>query len=82
MELIIFKIIFSILIIRIVFLQIMHGFAVFYDKATKDVVNIIMKDPAKYVKDEHMCKIMDNFIWLTIFVLLLISAFNGNVTIN
>ena len=82
MELLIFKIIFIILTIRIVFLQFMHCLAIFWDEATNDLVNIMMKDPAKYIRDEHFEKLMDNCVWLMIFIILLVAAFNGNVTIS
>jgi len=82
MEILIFKIVVIILLIRVIALIIEHLLIVFYNKANKIAVNQILEDPEKYVRYEHMCKFMNDMIWVMIFINLLVVAFKGNLTIN
>lgn len=82
MEILIVKIILIILLVRVITLSIVHLMIVFYDEATKIAVDKLLKDPVKYIRDEHICTFFTNMIWITFFTSLLISAFKGNITIN
>lgn len=82
MGLLVFKIILIILTIRIIWLIIEHLIITFWDKATKDYVTEILKDPEHYVREDHACKFMYDMIWLYLFIKILISAFTGQITIN
>lgn len=82
MEILIFKIVVIILLIRVIVLSVGHLLLVFYDEATKMAVEEILKDPAKYIRDEHIGTFFTNMIWVIIFISLLIAAFKGNVTIS
>ncbi len=82
MALTIVKIVLIILVARIVFLSIGHLIIIFYKEATKMAVEYVKKDPEKYVRDEHLDRFVDNMIWLTIFINLLICAFSGKIIIS
>lgn len=82
MEILIIKIILIILLIRVIVLTIGHLVIVFYDEATKMAVDELLKDPMKYIRDEHMSTFFTNMIWIMFFISLLISTFKGNITIN
>ena len=82
MEILIFKIVVIILLIRVSVLSVGHLIIVFWDEATKMGVEEILKDPAKYIRDEHIGTFFTNMIWVMIFISLLIAAFKGNVTIS
>ena len=82
MELIIFKIIIIILLIRVIGLTIGHLVIIFYDEATKMAIDEILKDPVKYIRDEHFSTFCTNMIWIMIFIILLLSTFKGNITID
>jgi len=82
MEILIVKIILIILLIRVIALSVTHLIIVFYDEATKIAVDELLKDPVKYIRDEHICTFFTNMIWIMFFTSLLISAFKGNITIN
>ena len=79
MELIIFKIVVIILLIRIIALQIGHLFIAFNKDGNKMQVDEILKDPEKYVRYDHIEKFIDNMFWVVIFIILIIAAFSGNV---
>jgi len=80
MELIIFKIVVIILLIRIIALQIGHLYIAFNKDGNKMQVDEILKDPEKYVRYDHIEKFIDNMFWVVIFIILIIAAFSGNVT--
>jgi len=82
MALTIIKIVLIILVVRIVFLSIGHLIIIFYKEATKIAVEYVKKDPEKYVRDEHLDRFVDNMIWLTIFINLLIGVFSGKIIIS
>ena len=82
MELIIFKIVVIILLIRIIALQIGHLTVAFYKEANKMQVDEILKDPEKYVRYDHIEKFIDNMFWAVIFIILIGVTFSGNITFN
>ena len=82
MEILIFKIIVIVLLIRVIALSIGHLIIVFYDEATKMAVEEILEDPTKYIRDEHIDTFFTNMIWVMLFISLLISTFKGNITFN
>lgn len=82
MEILIIKIILIILLIRVIVLSIGHLAIVFYNEATKAAVKELLKDPEKYLRDEHLGIFFTNMIWVMIFISLLISAFTGNIIIG
>ena len=82
MEILIFKIVVIILLIRVILLSVGHLAIVFWDEATKMAVEELLKNPAKYIRDEHIGTFFTNMIWVMIFISLLIAAFKGNVTIS
>ena len=82
MEILIFKIVVIILLIRVIVLSVSHLIIVFYDEATKMAVEELLKNPAKYIRDEHIGTFFTNMIWVMIFISLLIAAFKGNVIIS
>lgn len=82
MALTIIKIVLIILMIRLIALTIGHLVTVFWNPATKIVVEEITKDPEGYVRTDHICKFMYNMIWLVIFINLLICAFSGKIIIS
>jgi phosphatidylglycerophosphatase A len=82
MEILIFKIVVIILLIRVIILSVGHLIIVFWEEATKMAVEEILKDPAKYIRDEHIGTFFTNMIWVMIFISLLIAAFKGNVIIS
>lgn len=81
-SLIILKIVSIALLLRIIWLIIFHLFVVFYDKATEEVIDEILKNPKEHVRSEHMCSIMYDLVWLYIFIKLIIYAFSGQITID
>lgn len=62
MVLTIIKIALIILMIRVIDLTIGHLVTVFWNPATKMVVEQITKDPEDYVRTDHICKFMYNMI--------------------
>ena len=82
MTLLIIKIVLIILLIRIIFYELAHLGCIFWDYGTQSMVDEILKDPHKYVRDDHMCKFMYNMIWIVVFIQLLIAAYNGRIIIN
>ena len=82
MELLIFKIIVIILLVRIVYLICKNLLIVFNAKVRKFTIETILKDIDEYVSYEHMCNFFINCIWLYILIRLLIAAYSGNITIN
>lgn len=82
MEILIFKIVVICLLIRVIGLIIGHLTIVFWDYANKMAVDQILENPEKYVRDEHICKFMNDMIWVMLFISLLVAAFKGNITIN
>lgn len=82
MELLIFKIVLILLTIRIIYLIAKHLIIVFWDKATKDTVSEILKDPEYYVREDHICKFMYDMVWLYIFIKLIIGVFSGQIIFN
>jgi len=82
MEILIVKIILIILLVRVIVLSIGHLTIVFYDEATKLAVKELLKDPERYLKDEHLGIFFTNMIWVMIFISLLVSAFKGNIIIS
>jgi len=82
MELLIFKIIIIILLIRIIYLICKNLLIVFNDKVRKFTIETMLKDIDEYVRDEHMCNFFINCVWLYILIKLLIAAYSGNITIN
>ncbi len=82
MELFIFKIALIILTIRIIYLIVKHLIIVFWDKATKDTVSEILKDPEYYVRVDHMCKFMYDMVWLYIFIRLIVGVFSGKLSLT
>jgi len=82
MKLTIFIIILFILLIRVIFLTCGHLTIVFYKEATNMAVKKISENIEEYVKSEHMIKFMNNMIWIFLFIILLIAAFKGNITIQ
>lgn len=81
-SLIILKIVSIALLLRIIWLIIFHLFVVFYDKATEEAIDEILKNPKKHVRDEHVCSFMYDLVWLYIFIKLIIYAFSGQITID
>jgi len=82
MEILIFKIVVIILLIRVIVLSVSHLIIVFCEEATKMAVEELLKNPAKYIRDEHIGTFFTNMIWVMIFISLLIAAFKGNVIIS
>ena len=82
MEILIFKIVVIILLIRVIALSIGHLLIVFWNEGTKMAVEELLKNPIKYIKDEHIGIFYTNMIWVMIFVILLIGVFKGNITFN
>ena len=82
MSLLIIKIVLIILLIRVIFYELLHLGCIFWNYGTQSMVDEILKDPHKYVRDDHMCKFMYNMIWIAVFIQLLIAAYNGHITIN
>lgn len=80
MELLIFKIIVIICLIRLIFLQVGHLFIAFNKDGNKMQVDEILKDPEKYVRYDHLETFMNNMIWLVFIIALIVAAFSGNVT--
>jgi len=80
MELLIFKIIIIVCLIRLIFLQIGHLYISFNKEGNKMQVDEILKDPEKYVKWDHLETFMTNMIWLVFIIALIVAAFSGNVT--
>lgn len=80
MELLIFKIVIIVCLIRLIFLQVGHLTVAFYKEANKMQVNEILKDPEKYVRYDHLETFMTNMIWLVFIIALIVAAFSGNVT--
>jgi len=82
MTITIIKIVLIILLIRVLLLSLGHLLTAFWDEANKMAVNEILKDPSKYVRDEHIGIFFTNMIWVYVFIQLLICVFKGNLTIN
>lgn len=82
MALTIFKIIFIVLLIRSIILIASECFAIFNKNCNDEIVKKVNENPSKFVRDVFLDKIIDNFIWAGLFIMLLISAFKGNVTIH
>jgi hypothetical protein len=80
MELLIFKIVIIVCLIRLIFLQVGHLTIAFNKKGNKMQVDEILKDPEKYVKWDHLETFMNNMIWLIVIISLIVAAFSGNVT--
>lgn len=80
MELLIFKIIVIVCLIRLIFLQVGHLYIAFNKDGNKMQVDEILKDPEKYVKYDHLETFMNNMIWLVFIIALIVAAFSGNVT--
>lgn len=80
MELLIFKIVVIVCLIRLIFLQIGHLYISFNKEGNKMQVDEILKDPEKYVKWDHLETFMTNMIWLVFIIALIVAAFSGNVT--
>ena len=80
MELLIFKIVIIVCLIRLIFLQIGHLYISFNKEGNKMQVDEILKDPEKYVKWDHLETFMTNMIWLVFIIALIVAAFSGNVT--
>ena len=82
MELLIFKIIIILLLIRIVYLICKNLLVVFNDKVRKFTIETMLKDIDEYVRYEQMCNFFINCVWLYILIKLIIAAYSGNITIN
>lgn len=54
---------------------------VFYQKATEKVVEEVLKNPSKYVRQEYMVKFFRNMVYLYIVIMILMMLFRGNITV-
>ena len=80
MELLIFKIVIIVCLIRLICLQVGHLTVAFNKEGNKMQVDEILKDPENYVKWDHIETFMNNMIWLFVIISLIVAAFSGNVT--
>ena len=80
MELLIFKIITIVCLIRLIILQIGHLYTAFSKEGNNFAVTEILKDPERYVKYDHISIFMTNMIWAVVIISLIVAAFSGNVT--
>ena len=79
MEIYIIEIVLSIVVIGILWHIFVHLMAVFHNETNDIAVKAILENPSKYVRYEHMCYVLRNFIYLFFAVMLLVAACKGNI---
>lgn len=79
MEMTIIYIVLTVLLLGILWHIFYHLMVVFHEDTTDLCVNKVMEDPYKYVRDEEMCYVLRNFVYLFFAVMLLIAACKGNI---
>ena len=81
MEVIIIKAILIIILIGILCHLLVHLLIIFYPDAKDIAIKAILENPYNYVVNEHMCYVIKNMIYLFIYIVFLVVACSGNVTV-
>ena len=59
-----------------------HIMVMFSSEVRDKAVEHVLKDPRKYVGDEHACYFIRNMFALLVVLMLLVAAFRGNIKIS
>ena len=79
---VVLKIILIVTLLFIMFHVVTHLLIVFWGKMTQEAVNEVLKDPHRYIRDEHMCYFIRNMVYLFLVLTLTIAVFQGKVNIS
>ena len=69
-------------LVSIIYHIVLHLLAVFHQSTTNKIVDKIISNPSRYVREEEMCHFIRNMVYLFIVVYLLVAGCKGNMTIN